>query len=224
MIVRQSTARTFMIGPVLDASGVAVTDSVVADFKISRNGAAPAALDGAATLTHRHTGHYSLAATATDLNTVGSAEVTCDDTVNACPIKVLTVIEESAYDVIFAADATIGVKIGLILSSSVPVSQVVGSGVRKNVTVFVGETDVLTIPSDDFTAKTLVVAWEPEGLGNTTDSATTSSVTTTSTTTAFAKPDLSPGTYDYSVRDTDNDNEVIFYGKWKVEKTALTDV
>lgn len=106
MIVRQSTARTIMVGPVLDADGVAVTDSVVADFLISKNGAAPGALDGSATLTHRHTGHYSLALTATDLNTVGSAQVTCSDTVNACGEKDLTVIEEAVYDAFYAASAT----------------------------------------------------------------------------------------------------------------------
>ena len=94
-----------MIGPVLDASGVAVTGSVVGDFKISKNGAAPAALDGSATLTHRHTGNYSLALTANDLDTVGTAQVTCDDTVNACAEKDLQVIEEAIYDALFAASA-----------------------------------------------------------------------------------------------------------------------
>jgi hypothetical protein len=89
----------------MDADGVAVTDGVVADFKISKNGAAPAALNASATLTHRHTGHYSLALTATDLDTVGSAEVVIDDTVNACPLKAITVIEEAVYDALFAASA-----------------------------------------------------------------------------------------------------------------------
>jgi hypothetical protein len=105
IISRQSTARTVIVGPVLDADGVAVTDGVVADFKLSKNGAAPAALDGSATLTHRHTGFYSLALTASDLDTVGQAEVAIDDTVNACPMKVLTIIEEAVYDALFAAAA-----------------------------------------------------------------------------------------------------------------------
>lgn len=104
-VVRQSTARTITVGPVLDASGVAVTDSVISDFKCSKNGGAPAALDGSATLTHRHTGHYSLTLTGADLDTVGSAEITCDDTVNACQMRVLTVIEEAVYDALYAASA-----------------------------------------------------------------------------------------------------------------------
>jgi hypothetical protein len=105
LVVRQSTARTCMIGPVLDASGAAVTDCVVADFEGSVNGGDPVALNGSATLTHRGVGFYSLALTATDLATVGSFEVTINDTVNACAIKELTVIEEAVYDAIYAASA-----------------------------------------------------------------------------------------------------------------------
>lgn len=104
--VRQSTARTYMVGPVLDADGAAVTDGVVADFKISKNGAAPAGLDGSATLAHRHTGHYSLALTAGDHDTVGTAQITLDDSVNACPAMNLQVVEEAVFDALYAASAT----------------------------------------------------------------------------------------------------------------------
>lgn len=105
IIARQSTDRAMMIGPVLDADGVAVTGCVIGDFKISKNGAAPAALNASATLTHRHTGHYSLLAKAADLSDVGQAEIVIDDTVNACPTKEITVIEEVIYDALFAASA-----------------------------------------------------------------------------------------------------------------------
>jgi hypothetical protein len=89
----------------LDADGVAVTGGVVGDLKISKNGGAPAALNGSATLTHRHTGFYSLSLTTSDLDTVGSAEITIDDTVNAMPLKEITVVEEAVYDALFAASA-----------------------------------------------------------------------------------------------------------------------
>lgn len=105
IVARQSTARTVTVGPVLDASGVAVTDCVVADFEGSVNGGDPAALNGSATLTHRGVGFYSLALTATDLATVGTFEVVINDTVNACPMKEITVIEEAVYDALFAASA-----------------------------------------------------------------------------------------------------------------------
>ncbi len=94
-----------MVGPVLDADGVAVTDGVVADFEGSVNGGDPAALNGSATLTHRGVGFYSLALTATDLATVGSFQVLINDTVNACPMKDITVVEEAVYDAFYAASA-----------------------------------------------------------------------------------------------------------------------
>lgn len=103
IIARQSTARIVTVGPVLDADGVAVTGGVVGDFKIAKNGGAPAALNGSATLTHRHTGFYSLSLTTSDLDTVGQAEIVIDDTTNACPMKEITVIEEAVYDRLFAA-------------------------------------------------------------------------------------------------------------------------
>lgn len=102
---RQSTAITYMVGPVLDADGVAVTDCVIGDFKFSKNGAAPAAFNASATLTHRHTGFYSLAATATDTNTVGTFQTCIDDTVNACPMHTMQVVEEAIYDALFAGSA-----------------------------------------------------------------------------------------------------------------------
>lgn len=122
IIARQSTARTVTVGPILDADGVAVTDGVVADLLISKNGGAPAALNGSATLTHRNTGFYSLALTTSDLDTVGQAEVVIDDTVNAMPTKEITVVEEAVYDALFAASAP-----GYVANAPVNVAQFGGS-------------------------------------------------------------------------------------------------
>jgi hypothetical protein len=102
---RQSTAIIVTVGPCLDADGVADTGVVVGAFLISKNGGAPAALNGSATLTHRNTGNYSLSLTTTDTNTVGTVELVLNDTVTACPIKEIQVVEEAAYDVLFAASA-----------------------------------------------------------------------------------------------------------------------
>lgn len=107
LVVKQSTAVIVTVGPVLDADGVAVTGGVVGDFKISKNGGAPAALNGSATLTHRHTGFYSLSLTTSDVDTIGTAEVTIDDTVNSCGIKELQVVEADVYDGIYADGATL---------------------------------------------------------------------------------------------------------------------
>jgi hypothetical protein len=106
-IAKRSTSRTYMIGPVLDADGVAVTTCVVGNFKISKNGAAPAALDAGATLTHRHTGHYSIALVGSaDLSTNGTAQVTIDDTVNSCKPLDIQIIDGVPYDAYFGSGAT----------------------------------------------------------------------------------------------------------------------
>ena len=122
LIARQSTAVIVTVGPVLDASGVAVTTAVVGDFKISKGGGAPAALNGSATLTHRNTGHYSLSLTTTDTNTVGGLEVVIDKTTDACPVKEIQVVEEAVYDALFAASA-----LGYVANAPVNVAQFGGT-------------------------------------------------------------------------------------------------
>lgn len=117
---KQSTAKTVIIGPVLNADGVAVTDGVVADLKLSKNGGIPAALNVSATLTHRHTGHYSLALTASDLDTIGQAAVTIDDTVNSCSPKEITVLHANVYDWLFGTAAPNTDKTGYSLTQSFP--------------------------------------------------------------------------------------------------------
>jgi len=104
--LRQSTSATIMLGPILDADGVAKTDEVVGSMRIAKAGGVPATLDGSATLTHRHTGHYSLTLTANDTDTVGLLEVTINSTTNAMPIRACNVVEEAIYDGVFASGAT----------------------------------------------------------------------------------------------------------------------
>jgi hypothetical protein len=147
IIAKQSTARTVTVGPVLDADGVAVTDGVVADFKIAKNGGAPAALNGSATLTHRNTGHYSLALTASDLDTVGQAEVVIDDTVNACPVKEITVVEEAVYDALFGASA-----LGYVANAPVSVAQWAGTNVATPTVAGVPEVDMTHVAGEAVTA------------------------------------------------------------------------
>jgi hypothetical protein len=137
LIARQSTAKIVTVGPILDADGVAVTDSVIADLKLSKNGGAPAAFNGSATLTHRHTGYYSLSMTTSDADTVGSGEVTCDDTVNTMPMKEFVVVEEAVYDAMFAASA-----LGYVANAPVNVAQWLGTNAATPTVAGVPEVDV----------------------------------------------------------------------------------
>lgn len=102
MDVRQSTARTIVIGPILDADGAAKTDEVVASIKIHKNGAAAAALNGSATLTHSQGGFYLLAMTTSDTDTAGVAEFSLDSTTNTMPVKAINVLTQPAWDALYA--------------------------------------------------------------------------------------------------------------------------
>lgn len=105
MIVRQSTARTILVGPVLDSTGAAKTDEVVASIKVTKNGTVGAA-DGSATLTHDHAGKYKLALTANDSDTVGVLEISLNSGTNDMPVKACNVVETAIWDALFADGAT----------------------------------------------------------------------------------------------------------------------
>lgn len=105
LIARQSTAKTFLVGPILDADGVAKTDEVVGSIKVTKNGTVGVA-NGSSTLTHDHTGKYKYAAAAGDLDTCGVVEISLNSTTNAMGVVRLQVIEEAVYDAIYAASAT----------------------------------------------------------------------------------------------------------------------
>jgi len=105
MITKQSTARTILVGPVLDSTGAAKTDEVVGSIKITKNGTVGAA-DGSATLTHNHAGKYLLALTANDCDTVGVLEISLNSGTNDMPVKGLNVVETAIWDALFADGAT----------------------------------------------------------------------------------------------------------------------
>lgn len=159
-IARQSTARNFIVGPILDADGVAVTDAVIGDLKLSKNGAAPAALNGSATLTHRHTGMYSLGGTAGDVDTVGSAVVTIDDTTNAMQPFRITVVEAAIYDALFAASSVFGRALQCIGSGTVDTGATATTIPLKTLNITLADADqlagrVLIFPSTEGTGRAL---------------------------------------------------------------------
>jgi hypothetical protein len=105
MIIRQSTARTILVGPVLDSTGAAKTDEVVGNIKVTKNGTVGAA-DGSATLDHDHAGKYRLALTENDCDTVGVLEISLNSGTNDMPVKSCNVIETAIWDALFDDGAT----------------------------------------------------------------------------------------------------------------------
>jgi len=95
--IKQSTARTIIVGPVLDADGAAKTDEVVANIKITKNGTVGAA-DGSATLTHDHAGKYKLALTANDVDTLGVLEISLNSGTNDMPMSRFNVVAANVFD------------------------------------------------------------------------------------------------------------------------------
>ena len=100
-LAKQSTAMTFLIGPILDADGVAKTDEVIGSIKVTKNGTVAGA-DAQDTLTHDHTGHYKLVSDGGDFDTLGEVEFSLNSGTNAmAPVK-FQVVPGATYDAIVA--------------------------------------------------------------------------------------------------------------------------
>ena len=102
--IRQSTARTVLVGPILDADGQAKTDEVIGNIRMTKNGTVGSA-DGSTTLTHDHAGKYKLAMAIGDPDTVGVLEVSLNSGTNDMPVARFNVVEEAVYDALYTVDA-----------------------------------------------------------------------------------------------------------------------
>lgn len=98
MLLRQSTAQTVVIGPVLDSTGAAVTTAVVTNFSLAKNGTAAALTTE--TLTHLGNGYYSLALTTSNTNTTGVLAAFPNATTMSMTVFRWNVISASVYDAI----------------------------------------------------------------------------------------------------------------------------
>jgi hypothetical protein len=97
-LLKQSTAATVIVGPVLDSAGAAVTTAVVGDFRIAKEGSS-AVLSGA-TVTHDANGYYLIALTSTNTNTVGRLAIYSNNTAQSMGTTRFTVLLPSVYDAI----------------------------------------------------------------------------------------------------------------------------
>jgi len=97
-LLKQSTAATVIVGPVLDANGAAVTTAVVGDFRIAKNGTT-ATLSGA-TVTHDANGYYTIALTTSNTDTVGRLEIYSGNTAQATAVHNWLVLLASVFDAI----------------------------------------------------------------------------------------------------------------------------
>lgn len=105
---RQNTTKAFLVGPILDADGVLVTNAIVANLKLSKSGDVPAALNASSTLSaHQGGGFYIYTGDDSDVDTVGEVVVIVDSGQITMPPLRLFVIAQPVFDVLFAS-ASVG--------------------------------------------------------------------------------------------------------------------
>lgn len=97
-LLKQSTASTVVVGPVLDTNGAAVTTAVVGDFRLAKNGTT-ATLSGA-TVTHDANGYYTVALTTGNTDTVGGLAIYSGNTAQSMATHSWTVLLATVFDAI----------------------------------------------------------------------------------------------------------------------------
>ena len=107
-LLKQSTASTVYVGPVLDSAGAAVTTAVLSDFRIVKNGTA-ATLTGA-TVTHDANGYYTIALTTGNTDTTGLLTLAVGNTAQSMSTHRYSVLLPSVFDALItnATNATGG--------------------------------------------------------------------------------------------------------------------
>lgn len=131
MYAKQSTAKTFLVGPILDSDGVAKTDEVVGSIKVTKNGTV-GAVDAQDTLTHNHTGHYVFVSDGGDFDTVGEVEFSLNNGTNAmAPVK-FQVLPANVYDSIVGGTDTLQVETTSIAANAINAAAIADSAITRN--------------------------------------------------------------------------------------------
>lgn len=121
--LKQSTAFTERVGPVLDPAGAEYGGLVIGDLSISKNGTT-AAMAATATLTYDANGYYSLVGTTGNSDTLGRLTITCNKAGYQMPPREFMVRPATVWDLLNAnaaggangfplADANNGVKVSV---------------------------------------------------------------------------------------------------------------
>jgi hypothetical protein len=142
-LLKQSTASTVYVGPVLDSAGAAVTTAVVGDFRLVKNGTA-ATLSGA-TVTHDANGYYTVALTTTNTDTTGRLTLAVGNTVMSMSTHRFSVLLASVFDALItnATNATGGLPTATAAISALAgaISTLTAGGVRTELTTELGRLD-----------------------------------------------------------------------------------
>jgi len=142
-LLKQSTASTVYVGPVLDSAGAAVTTAVVGDFRLVKNGTA-ATLSGS-TVTHDANGYYTIALTTTNTDTTGRLTLAVGNTAMSMSTHRFSVLLASVFDALItnATNATGGLPTATASISALAgaVSTLTAGNVRTELTTELGRID-----------------------------------------------------------------------------------
>jgi hypothetical protein len=154
--LKQSTVATVIVGPVLDSTGAAVTNAVVGDFRLAKNGTV-ATLSGA-TVTHDANGYYLIALTTGNTDTTGRLVLTSGNTAHSMASHHWSVLPASVFDAIYtnATNSTGGLATatGTITAFAGAISTFAGGAVASvtgavgSVTGSVGSISGVTFPAN----------------------------------------------------------------------------
>lgn len=123
-LVKQSTAATLVVGPILDSTGAEYASAAIGDLSIAKHDASTlTALASAATLTYLANGMYALALTTGNTDTLGRCRISCNKSTYQMPPVYLMIVPATVYDAIVtnATNTT-----GGILAATATVSSVSG--------------------------------------------------------------------------------------------------
>jgi hypothetical protein len=154
--LKQSTVATVIVGPVLDSTGAAVTNAVVGDFRLAKNGTV-ATLSGA-TVTHDANGYYLIALTTGNTDTTGRLVLTSGNTAHSMASHHWSVLPASVFDALYtnATNSTGGLvtATGTITALAGAISTFAGGAVASvtgavgSVTGSVGSISGVTFPAN----------------------------------------------------------------------------
>jgi hypothetical protein len=242
--LRKSTTATITVGPVLDVAGLPVTNAVLSDFHINKDGTS-STLVSPTSVSHSHNGHYFLSLDSSDLDEEGRVEFTSSNLDHAMPPARFQVVSQTVYDLLYKINAvgppTVGdirtelsPELALIdapISSmcseegiAAPINDVCGTELR----AFYGETklfsievlDELGLPYD-FTGLDLIICIKKSN-NLTIETIENEDILVSSNTIAFTVVAANNfvGNHSWSLRRTDTD-VVILWGDYIVRKAAL---
>lgn len=109
--LKQSTAASCIVGPILDSTGVEYASAVIGDLSISKNGGTLTAMASTATLTYIANGQYTLAMNTGNTDTLGRVEISCNKATYQMPQKCFVVMPANIFDSLVSGSDVLDVSV-----------------------------------------------------------------------------------------------------------------